>query len=271
MSNQEMQAEELSKLFESAEFYLKTSGLLHLPNKQEANSMTEQLEPLAENLEPVETTKVIPFSSNELPLQVEISNVRLPNGKSCSDLSYADLSDLVHACTLCRLHETRKNVVFGAGRVDRPLIAFVGEGPGADEDLSGEPFVGKAGQLLNAAITKGLKLRREDVYLCNAIKCLPPENRSPLVDEIESCRPYLFRQLELVQPKVIVILGSPAQKALIGRPEGISKLRGRWLEWRGVKVMPTFHPAYILRTPEAKKEFWSDLKLVMEELGLPVE
>jgi DNA polymerase len=168
----------------------------------------------------------------------------------------------------CRLAETRTKVVFGAGKTQSPLIAFVGEGPGADEDRQGEPFVGKAGQLLTAAITKGLGLRREDVYIANVVKCRPPNNRTPLEDEVQSCIPYLFQQLELLQPRVIVTLGQPAQLALSGVKMGITKLRGNWQEWRGIKLMPTFHPAYILRNPAVKRQFWEDLQEVMREVGL---
>lgn len=172
------------------------------------------------------------------------------------------------SCKKCRLSESRNKVVFGSGKIHRPLIAFVGEGPGADEDRIGEPFVGKAGQLLTAAITKGLGLRREDVYIANVVKCRPPGNRTPLPDESEACLPYLFSQLELIEPKVIVTLGQPAQLALVGVSGGITKVRGTWREWRGIKVMPTFHPAYLLRNPSAKRLFWEDLKAVMDELGL---
>lgn len=178
------------------------------------------------------------------------------------------LEQLVAQCRQCRLCETRKNVVFGTGKKSSPLIAFVGEGPGADEDRLGEPFVGKAGQLLNAAISKGLGLRREDVYICNVVKCRPPENRSPLPDEVAMCSAFLYQQLELVRPRVIVTLGAPAQRALSGEPGGITRVRGKWLSWRGIRLMPTFHPAYILRNPSAKRPFWEDLQAVMKELEL---
>lgn len=174
-------------------------------------------------------------------------------------------------CTRCRLCEGRTKVVFGTGRRDRPLVAFVGEGPGADEDRVGEPFVGKAGMLLTAAITKGMGLRREDVYICNVVKCRPPQNRAPLPDEVESCSPFLLRQLELAQPKVIVTLGSPAQQALSGVSGGITKIRGNWQSYKGIPLMPTFHPAYLLRNPAAKRPFWEDLKEVMRLLGLEVK
>lgn len=183
-------------------------------------------------------------------------------------MDLAAIRALAEECTKCRLCETRNKVVFGTGKVERPLIAFVGEGPGADEDRTGEPFVGRAGQLLTAAITNGLGLRREDVYICNVVKCRPPENRAPLPDETEACTQYLFRQLELIEPRVIVTLGQPAQMALSGVKQGITKLRGQWLSWRGIKLMPTFHPAYLLRNPPMKKFFWEDLQSVMREVGL---
>jgi uracil-DNA glycosylase len=195
----------------------------------------------------------------------------LPEDKRISVTdTYGVLRDTALSCTACRLHETRKNVVFGTGCTNNPPIAFVGEGPGADEDIQGEPFVGKAGQLLTAAITRGLKLKREDVYICNIVKCRPPENRTPLPDEISACSHFLDAQLDAVNPGVIVALGGPAAKYLLSTDAGITKLRGKWYEWRGKKVMPTFHPAYILRNPPAKKEFWEDLKLVMEETGLKI-
>jgi len=184
---------------------------------------------------------------------------------------FAELDSLkkeAETCKACRLCETRSNVVFGEGNTNQPLIAFVGEGPGEEEDRTGRPFVGKAGALLTGAIEKGMKLNRSDIYICNAVKCRPPDNRNPLPDEISACERFLFSQLRLIQPKVIVTLGSPAQKTLTKIDQGITKLRGKWLSWEGIKVMPTFHPAYILRNPDSKKDFWADLKLVMEELGL---
>lgn len=185
-----------------------------------------------------------------------------------SAFSLKELEQRALSCRDCRLCETRNNVVFGVGNTERPMIAFVGEGPGADEDRLGEPFVGKAGELLTAAITKGLGLRREDLYICNVVKCRPPNNRNPLPDEVAACVHYLHRQLQLIQPKVIVTLGAPAQKALSGVEMGITKLRGNWQEWRGIPLMPTFHPAYILRNASAKRPFWEDLQDVMKRLDI---
>lgn len=184
-----------------------------------------------------------------------------------SDRNFDELNTIASSCSKCRLCETRNSVVFGVGDRSAKLV-FVGEGPGADEDAQGEPFVGRAGQLLTAAIKQGMGLSREQVYICNVVKCRPPENRAPQPDEVAACLPYLQRQLELINPRVIVTLGQHAQKALIGSEIGITKLRGSWQDWRGIRVMPTLHPAYLLRNPPAKKDFWADLQEVMRELGL---
>jgi DNA polymerase len=145
---------------------------------------------------------------------------------------------------------------------------FVGEGPGRDEDLKGEPFVGRAGQLLTEIITKGMKLRREDVYIANVIKCRPPENRNPEPDEIASCMPFLTRQIEIIAPRVIVALGTFAAQTVLAVKTPITRMRGTWHNYHGIKVMPTLHPAYLLRNPGDKKLVWEDIKLVMAELGL---
>ncbi len=172
-------------------------------------------------------------------------------------------------CTRCALARGRTQVVFGVGNPDADLM-FVGEGPGHDEDVQGEPFVGRAGQLLTEIITKGMKLRREDVYIANVVKCRPPNNRNPEAPEIASCMPFLHRQIELVAPRVIVALGTFAAQTLLGVKTPITRMRGVWHDYRGTRVMPTFHPAYLLRTPGDKRLTWSDIKQVMAELGLPV-
>jgi len=177
-----------------------------------------------------------------------------------------DLAATAHDCTKCRLAGTRTNVVFGVGNPDADLM-FIGEAPGRDEDLQGEPFVGRAGQLLTDII-KAMKLTRDQVYIANVIKCRPPENRNPEPDELEACRPFIRRQVELIQPKVIVTLGRFALQSLTEKGYGISSVRGTWLDYNGVKVMPTYHPAYLLRNPAAKKDVWADMKKVMGELGL---
>jgi uracil-DNA glycosylase len=170
-------------------------------------------------------------------------------------------------CTRCRLHKQgRKQIVFGVGNPSAELM-FIGEAPGADEDQQGEPFVGRAGQLLNNMI-KAMGLRREYVYIANIIKCRPPNNRTPERDECETCSPFLMRQVEVIGPKAIVALGAVAAKTLLGINAPMSELRGRWYDFRGTKLAVTYHPAFLLRDPRQKKEAWKDLQMVMKELGL---
>jgi uracil-DNA glycosylase family 4 len=170
-------------------------------------------------------------------------------------------------CTRCRLHKQgRKQIVFGVGN-SRADLMFIGEAPGADEDEQGEPFVGRAGQLLNNMI-KAMGISREDVYIANIIKCRPPGNRTPERDECETCSPFLMRQIEVIGPKAIVALGAVAAKTLLAVNAPMSELRGRWYEFRGTKLAVTYHPAFLLRDPRQKKEAWKDLQMVMKELGL---
>ena len=170
----------------------------------------------------------------------------------------ADLGD----CTRCKLHRLgRRQIVFGVGNAEADLM-FVGEAPGGDEDIQGIPFVGRAGQLLTDIIEKGLRMPRKDVYIANVIKCRPPQNRNPEPDEVETCEPFLFQQIDVIRPKVIVALGTFAARALLRTLDPISRLRGRVYEYRGAKLIPTFHPAYLLRNPASKREVWEDMKLV---------
>jgi len=187
-------------------------------------------------------------------------------GMTPSGETLDDLGRIVLACQKCRLAKTRTNVVYGVGNPNADLM-FVGEAPGRDEDIQGEPFVGRAGQLLTDII-KAMKLTRDQVYIANVIKCRPPENRNPEADELDECRPYIKRQIALIRPKVIVTLGRFALQSLTEKGYSISAVRGQWLEVDGVKVMPTYHPAYLLRNPAAKKDVWNDMKKVMAELGL---
>ncbi|WP_348980546.1 uracil-DNA glycosylase family protein, partial [Polyangium sp. 15x6] len=175
------------------------------------------------------------------------------------------LASEVASCTRCGLAARRTQTVFARGN---PLseLCFVGEGPGAEEDLQGEPFVGPAGQLLDKMIA-AMGYRRDEVYICNIVKCRPPENRKPQPEEMDACKGYLATQIELVRPKYIVALGATAIQGLLGTTEGITKLRGKWKMYRGIPVMPTFHPAYLLRQPSAKREVWTDLQEVMARLG----
>jgi uracil-DNA glycosylase family 4 len=187
------------------------------------------------------------------------------NAQSVSATSDTALSivraDIGECCTRCKLHALgRHRIVFGVGNPDAGLM-FVGEAPGADEDLQGIPFVGRAGQLLTKII-EAIDLKREDVYIANVIKCRPPGNRNPEQDEVDTCEPFLFRQIDAVAPKVIVALGTFAARALLRTSEPISRLRGRTFEYRGAILVPTFHPAYLLRNPSSKREVWEDMKLV---------
>jgi uracil-DNA glycosylase family 4 len=169
-------------------------------------------------------------------------------------------------CTRCKLHALgRRQIVFGVGNPDADLM-FVGEAPGRDEDIQGEPFVGRAGQLLTRII-EAIGLTRDDVYIANVIKCRPPENRNPEPDEVETCEPFLFRQIDVIKPRVIVALGTFAARALLRTIDPISRLRGRLYDYRGAKLIPTFHPAYLLRNPSSKREVWEDMKVVRKLLA----
>src|SRR3954447_2891522 len=171
-------------------------------------------------------------------------------------------------CPRCKLHKGRHNIVFGVGD-PRARLMFVGEAPGEDEDLQGFPFVGKAGQLLTKMI-EAMGLKRDDVYICNTVKCRPPNNRNPEPDELAACEPFLKGQLAAVKPEAIVTLGKFAAQALLRDQTPITRLRGQWREYEGIAVMPTFHPAYLLRSPGEKPKVWDDLKQVMKKLDLPL-
>jgi uracil-DNA glycosylase len=207
-----------------------------------------------------------------VPVEENISEVAMPKPESgvadpvqALRLIREDLGD----CTRCRLSKQgRKQIVFGVGRPNAELM-FIGEAPGADEDQQGEPFVGRAGQLLNNMI-KAMGLRREDVYIANIIKCRPPGNRTPERDECETCSPFLMRQIEAIKPRAIVALGAVAAKTLLAINAPMSEFRGRWFDFRGTKLAVTYHPAFLLRDPRQKKETWKDLQMVMKELGLAI-
>jgi uracil-DNA glycosylase len=176
------------------------------------------------------------------------------------------IRDFIGDCTRCKLSKGRTKIVFGAGSPKARLM-FVGEGPGRDEDLSGEPFVGRAGKLLTDMI-KAMGLQREDVYIANIVKCRPPENRQPEHDEVEACSPFLMRQIDVIRPQVICTLGNTPTQTLLQTTQGISKFRGQWFDFRNTRLLPTYHPAYLLRNPAAKADVWKDLQKVMAVLGL---
>jgi len=177
--------------------------------------------------------------------------------------SLEELRAAMGDCRRCKLCAGRTHIVFGVGNPKADLM-FIGEGPGRDEDLQGEPFVGRAGQLLTDIITKGMGLSRDDVYIANVVKCRPPENRNPEPDEVAACEPFLRKQIELIRPEIIVALGKFAVQTLLQSKVPITKLRGQWHSYHGIKTMPTFHPAYLLRNPGDKKLVWEDIKKVIE-------
>lgn len=175
----------------------------------------------------------------------------------------------VASCRKCGLAETRTQTVFSDGTPEARIL-FVGEAPGADEDAQGVPFVGRAGQLLTRMIEEGMGIPRKDVYICNVLKCRPPDNRNPEPPEIAACRGYLETQIDTIRPEAIVSLGKFATQFLLETEEGIMRLRGKWGSYRGIPVMPTFHPSFLLRQPDRKREAWEDLLQVLVRLGLPV-
>jgi DNA polymerase len=174
----------------------------------------------------------------------------------------------VAACTLCSaLAKTRTQTVFGVGNPN-PRIVFMGEAPGYDEDKQGEPFVGAAGQLLTKIIENGMRMKREDVYILNTLKCRPPNNRTPAPDEVANCRGYFEQQLDILRPEYIVCLGAVAAQNLLETTQSVGKLRGRFHDYRGIKVLVTYHPAYLLRSPEEKRKTWDDIKFLMRDMGV---
>jgi DNA polymerase len=206
-----------------------------------------------------EAASTAPEPADE-PAVVPVTLVRSA-GEALADIR-ADIGE----CTRCKLHTLgRKQIVFGTGSMTAELM-FVGEAPGADEDIQGVPFVGRAGQLLTKMI-EAMGLRRDDVYIANVLKCRPPGNRNPEPDEIQTCQPFLFRQLASIQPKVVIALGAFAARTLLDTQDPISKLRGRVFDFRGAKLIPTFHPSFLLRSPGNKREAWDDLKLALGLLG----
>lgn len=249
------------------EFY-RDLGIRELRVERGASASTRSAAPAPEKAIAPSAAPANPSSAlrpNAAPIQV--TPPLLPIGPDNDSLE--KILDDIGDCKRCRLCEGRNRIVFGSGNPQARLV-FVGEGPGADEDAQGLPFVGRAGQLLTQMIDgtasrEGMAIRRGDVFICNVVKCRPPENRTPLPDEMEICGQFLFRQLMVLKPKAIVCLGATAAKALLGVKEGITRIRGRWHVWRDIQVMPTYHPSYLLRpyNQNAKREAWEDLKKVL--------
>ncbi len=217
-----------------------------------------RLTPAAEAPPPV-SVAVVPAVAAPVPADEPVALG--PRGTAGLQLVREELGD----CTRCKLHGGRKNIVFGVGNPNADLV-FVGEAPGGDEDIQGEPFVGAAGQLLTKMIA-AMGYRREDVYICNVLKCRPPYNRNPEPDEVQSCEPFLKKQLAAIAPRMIVTLGKFASQAICREDTPITRLRGNWRSYEGITVMPTYHPAYLLRTPEAKRQAWADLQAVNAALA----
>lgn len=203
-----------------------------------------------------------PTEAVKPPLKDKIEMKRETTGKGTSPLE--DIVTEMGDCKRCKLSAERNRIVFGEGN-PKASILFIGEGPGKDEDEQGRPFVGRAGQLLTDIIEKGMKIKRGDVYICNIVKCRPPENRNPEKDEIEACLPFLAKQIKAVSPKVIIALGKHAASTLRGREVKITQERGEWFDYEGIKVMPTYHPSYLLRnyTPSARKDVFGDVTKVL--------
>jgi len=219
----------------------------------------------------IETLPVVPVRSAKISAPVQAASKPTPDPEeekfSTSQSSGLNaVRDELGNCMRCKLHKNRTNIVFGEGNPNTILV-FVGEGPGNEEDQQGRPFVGAAGQLLTDIIVKGMNLKRGDVYICNIVKCRPPDNRNPEPDEIDACEPFLIKQLQAIKPKVIVALGNIAAKTLLKTDKGITALRGTWRASHGIPLMPTFHPAYLLRNPKDKALVWKDIQQVMAEMN----
>jgi len=238
--------------------YVKSRGIRSVSKTKTENKPTNK--PTVARTE----TKVAPVQTEIKPLMEGF--ISFDAGKEVF-ASLDEVKTFIGDCKKCRLHELRKNIVVGEGNPNATLM-FIGEGPGEDEDNSGRPFIGRAGQLLTKII-EAMKLKRDDVYIANIVKCRPPNNRTPSDDEVISCSPYLMKQISVIKPKVIVTLGAPSTCTLFNQKIKISSVRGRFYDWKdGIKLMPTFHPAYLLRNPVDKKLVWEDMQKVMEFLNI---
>ncbi len=241
--------------------FLKEQGLDYVLDRSELHAPAK-----AAGLEKVPPQEGGDGPSGRAPSQAALASSP-SKARRGAEASLAALHEKTKDCRECRLCERRKQVVFGTGDPAARLM-FIGEGPGAEEDAQGVPFVGRAGQLLTDIITKGMGLERKSVYIANIVKCRPPDNRVPLPDEAAACLLYLKEQIAAVRPEVIVTLGKTAVLYLLGVETPITKIRGKWLSYGEIPLMPTFHPSYLLRNPAAKKEVWTDVQEVMAKLGL---
>ena len=242
------------------EFYISRKTALRRP----VTSPAERQEPVAQLL--LKPLTPVPSASPSPILPVLQEPSLFDAAERVEGDTLERIREYLGDCTRCRLHKHRTNIVFGVGN-PRAELVFVGEGPGHDEDVQGLPFVGRAGKLLTQMI-EAMGLTRDDVYICNVVKCRPPENRTPEKDEMATCSPFLLRQIEVIAPKAIVCLGNVAAQTLLSTNESMSRLRGHWFDYRRSKLLATYHPAYLLRNPNAKGEVWKDLQKVMAFLGL---
>ena len=245
--------------------YLQDCGYTFLPRMQLGNQQTKQ-EQIMSQTKQITTTDSSVHNSSSTPAAQPADHETSQH--SATNTAQAQLDQLqrqeIGDCMRCKLCSHRTHIVFGVGNPQAKLV-FVGEAPGAAEDAQGEPFVGRAGQLLTRMI-EAMGFKRQDVYICNVIKCRPPDNRDPEPDEVKACEPFLKQQLSILQPKVIVALGRYACQCLLRANQTMSKLRGTWSSYEGVCLMPTFHPAYLLRSPSKKREAWEDLRQVLQKL-----
>jgi DNA polymerase len=253
--------------------WLRDSGETEVLKTAEPVKLIRPLRPALEVAEPAKKVHALDPSRVSTPMSVVAAgHPEAPIGSSpVPAVRLVEIREALGDCQRCRLCSGRKKIVYGVGDPQAQLM-FVGEGPGADEDRSGEPFVGAAGQLLTKMIG-AMGLTRQQVYIANCVKCRPPENRTPQSDELATCMPFLHAQIDAIQPKVIVALGKTAAQALIGEHVAITKIRGQWRPFRKgpIKMMPTYHPSFLLRVPTEKRAAWADLQLVMKELGLPAK
>lgn len=254
----------LARTARAALEWMRDTGLESLPSAPPSDVQRNDTPSDVEASESIETAPaVVPVLQR--PPDGAFEHLTHPGVRDSTTLT--ELRAVIGDCQRCKLADRRTQIVFGVGNPNADLV-FVGEAPGHDEDIAGEPFVGRAGQLLTEIIVKGMKIRRQDVYIANIIKCRPPQNRNPEPDEITACEPFLKHQLELIGPKAIVALGSFAAQCLLKTRTPITRLRGTWANYQGIPLMPTFHPAYLLRNPSDKRLVWNDIKQVMALLGL---
>jgi uracil-DNA glycosylase len=231
-----------------------------------AVAVPSSVAPLSHRAPKIDASPSTPPVANQKVIKAVPPSARGDEGGTSAHPETLDsIREELGECVRCKLHKGRKTIVFGEGDAEAKLV-FVGEGPGFEEDQQGRPFVGEAGQLLTDIIVKGMKLRREEVYICNVVKCRPPGNRNPEPDEIAACEPFLRKQLHALKPRVIVTLGNVPTHTLLKTKEGITRLRGKWQSYDGVPLMPTFHPAYLLRNPKDKVLVWEDIKQVIAKL-----